>query len=148
MDTRLPKSSQDFIRYRPYGGFTRPKGIPQSLQNRRSLAPRYLGSTPNVTLRISLSSGTPWASMSIATGATIFDLELPRKWHPGKMTNSKFRSGASRNKYGFSRQSGNETCIICFSEAEKFAVIFPAALTLSLILSFVSRRKKVWLSKD
>ena len=88
------------------------------------------------------------ACISITIGAHVLNLTLLLKWHSGKMTESKFRSEASRNKYGFPRECRNETYIICFSEAEKFAVIFPAALTLSLILSFVSRRKKVWLSKD
>ena len=54
----------------------------------------------------------------------------------------KFRSAALRNKYGCTPFHGVPQYFVCFSEAEKFAAIFPAALTFSLVLSLVSRQEK------
>ena len=70
---------------------------------------------------------------------------LPRNntWHSGKMTKSKFRSEALRNKYGVTLSYRPGTHFICFSEAERLAVIFSAALTFSLVLSLVARQEKV-----
>ena len=54
----------------------------------------------------------------------------------------KFRSAALRNKYGCALFQGVTQYFICFSGAEKFPAIFPAALTFSLVLSLVSRQEK------
>ncbi len=63
-------------------------------------------------------------------------------WHSGKIAARKFRSEALKNKYGFTLLRGNKLHFICFSDAEKFSAIFPAALIFSLVLSFSSRKKK------
>jgi hypothetical protein len=58
------------------------------------------------------------------------------------MAMGKFRSEALKNKYGSNLLFGIKRYFICFSGAEKFAAIFPAALTFSLVLSLVSRQEK------
>jgi len=61
------------------------------------------------------------------------------------MALKKFRSGALKNKYLSPELNRNELHFICFSGTEKFLAIFSPALIFYLVLSFVSRQKKVLL---